>query len=139
LKTVVTAVVIVSLVLAVAAGIAANITGQFWLLGLSALLVAPLWFLRPIVSLEAHEARTADRRGNQVKVDVIQNGPFETQPYGSQWYDLNSRIDLKAFPLADHPFKLWTSNTNLVEILNPASASTEAIIKGPGTITANFY
>ncbi|MDA4127520.1 MAG: hypothetical protein OK452_10035 [Thaumarchaeota archaeon] len=76
--------------------------------------------------------------GNQVKVTVEQNGPYETRPFGSAWYKLGEEISLTAIPEANHPFKNWTCDTNLIEIRNPFSASTDAIVKGPGIITANF-
>jgi len=77
-------------------------------------------------------------KSGHVKVDVIQNGPFETLPTGAAWYPLGTRIELKALPTPNHAFNFWTSDTRLIEILNPYSTATVAIAKGSGTITANF-
>ncbi len=98
--------------------------------------------IRSAIGMKPTESRTqvelTTRQSNQVKVDVIQNGPFETEPYGSGRFEIGSRIELKAFPKENHPFKEWMCDTDSIEILNPYSATTVAIIKGPGTITANF-
>jgi len=80
----------------------------------------------------------AKEKSGQVKIDVIQNGPFETLPSGSAWYPLGTRIELKALPTPNHAFKVWASDTKLIEILSPYSTTTVAIAKGSGTITANF-
>lgn len=77
--------------------------------------------------------------GSKVEVTVVQNGPFKTSPYGSGWYERGSRINLIAFPTPEHPFKNWTCDTDLIEILNPLGASTMALAKGPGIVTANFF
>jgi hypothetical protein len=132
-------IVLICAALATATGYAAIVAGEAWLYLLSLVFVAPVWFLRPYFAMESAEEEAVDRKGDQVKVDVIQNGPFETEPYGSEWYRIGSRIALKAYPKPDHAFKSWTSDTDLIEILDPTAISAWAIVKGPGTITANFY
>lgn len=99
-----------------------------------------LWFFRGHFAMQAREENTTlTRRGDEVKVDIIQNGPFETLPSGTAWYALGARIDLKAFPTPKHAFKAWTCDTRLIEIPYAYSSSTRAVINGPGTITAEFY
>jgi hypothetical protein len=135
-----TLVVITILLFAVITGIFARISGQPLFLVIWIALGGALWFFRGYFAVEAVEENAAlTKRGNEVKVDIIQNGPFETLPSGTAWYAIGARIDLKAFPAPRHAFKAWTCDTKLIEISYAYDASTYAIIKGPGTITAEFY
>ena len=78
-----------------------------------------------------------DRKG-MVRVGVAQNGPYKTSPYGSEWYKVGTVLTLVATPNPDHPFRKWECNTELIEIANPFSPSTTAVLKGTGLITADF-
>jgi hypothetical protein len=95
--------------------------------------------MRAVTYMQAGQEAEVMREGDQVKLDVVQNGPFETIPSGSSWHAIGDRVELKALPATNHAFKVWTSDTELIEILSPYSVSTIAILKGGGTVTANFY
>jgi hypothetical protein len=125
--------------LGVVAAIFVRVSNQPLFIVLWVFLGAALWFFRGYFTMQAAEEKaTLTKRGNEVKIDIIQNGPFETLPSGTAWYTIGARINLRAFPTPRHAFKNWTCDTDLIEILNPMGASTIAIVKGPGVITGNF-
>jgi hypothetical protein len=59
-----------------------------------------------------------------------------TTPSGSNYYDSGLNLQITANPSGNH-FVAWTQ-TGAVTLTGPASQTTNAIINGPGTITANF-
>ncbi|MDG6905694.1 MAG: hypothetical protein JRN20_07920 [Nitrososphaerota archaeon] len=60
-------------------------------------------------------------------------------PSGSQgWYDTGSSVPIQATPAQGFSFGSWTSSNSAILIGSVDNQNTNAIIDGPGTITANF-
>ena len=61
-----------------------------------------------------------------------------TSPSGTNLWKDAGVLSISATPSASSTFSSWSSNTGLNTFVNANSASTTAMIGGPGTITANF-
>jgi hypothetical protein len=137
---------IIFVLLAIVFALGGRATGEPLLYVIAAFFSVGLIYIRSQYSMQTRVSGVqvmigaeTRQKGDMVEVTVIQNGPFETVPSGSGWYKLGTSIELKAFPVKSHAFKAWTCDAKSIEIPSPFSASTRAIVRGPGTITANFY
>ncbi len=73
----------------------------------------------------------------QVTFGVSPSGSGTVSPSGTNSYSAGSSVPIVATPNSGYTFSSWTF-TGSIQITNPNSASTNAVINGAGTITANF-
>ncbi|MDA4123306.1 MAG: Ig-like domain-containing protein [Thaumarchaeota archaeon] len=74
----------------------------------------------------------------QITFNVSPVGSGATTPAGSNVWENDGSLNVKATPKVGYSFSQWSSNTASITFLSASSATTVASLMGPGTITADI-
>ena len=74
---------------------------------------------------------------HQFFVAFVASGPG-TVKRASGWYLAGTTIGIRAVPLTGHRFAGWTTNTLLLVLSSPSTATAYLTVYGAGTVTGNF-